>query len=205
MVILMVTRETALKNYISVLRFIMDEYNKMIPLVFSTPCIDYDSKTFFKEKDPFKIVLQWNTFFRRNMHFFYSFIVEDDINYFETLITKNNFDRSIFEDDLIFFIKSCKEFNYIYSEIKYIEDINSLDVQSVVEKSVEISNLLKHLKINRDWFMSKLDFKYPKLFFMPNVIHNLAGCLYHEAPNLMFNREVETSIMYYLLDMVPPY
>lgn len=197
----MVNKETALKNYINVLRFVMDEYENILQKVFSTPCLNYDSNNIFNEVDDFKIVLKWNTFFRKNMKVFYSRIVEDHIKYFESLILKNKFDLDIFENNLNFFKDRCQSFNDIYSKTRYVleEDIKFLNINNTVEEALSISNDLNHIQFRRDWLMSNLDFTYPKLFFVPNVIKNKAESLYHNAPNMMKNRDFESRLREYLL------
>lgn len=197
----MVSKETALKNYISVLKFIMEEYENILQVVFSNPCINYDNNNIFNEKDNFKIVLKWNTFFRRNMKVFYSRIVEDQIDYFESLIIKNKFDNNKFEIDLQYFKDRCQNFNSIYSKIEYISEsnINLLNINDTIKNTLFISNQLKHIQFRRDWLMSNLDFKHPKLFFMPNVIKNKAENLYHNAPNIMKNRDFESHLRFYFI------
>jgi hypothetical protein len=195
----MVTKEIALKNYVSVLRFIMEEYNKILPEVFAMPCLKYKSNTFFDETDPFKLVLQWNYFFRKNMKFFYLRVVEDDLEYFEGLILNNSFDKSLFEDDLNYFKESCSKFKQFDSEIQFIKDVSLLSVNETVKNTLTIYNEFKLISLNKNWFMSDLDFKHPKKFYMPHTLYNLASSLVYNSPDLVFSQRVEAHIRDFLL------
>lgn len=195
----MVTKEIALENYVSVLRFIMEEYDKILPEVFSMPCLNYKSNTFFDETDPFKLVLQWNYFFRKNMKFFYLRVVADDLDYLETMVSSNKFNDILFRDNFNYLRNSCNNFKQIESDIQFISDIKSLPVEETVKNTLSVYNKFKVIQMNRNWFMSNLEFKHPKKFYMPHTIYNLANSLSYSSPDIIFSSRVENHIREYLL------
>lgn len=196
----MVSKEKAFENYICILKYISEEYNKILPEVFEMNYLKYKPNKFFDENDPFKLVLQWNFFFRNNMKIFYLRIVEDELKYLESIISNNKFNENLFNDKLNYLKMSCEHFKEIESKNKNDFDTKHLSVEDTVKNTLSVYNKFKLIQMNRVWFMNNLDFKYSKKFYMPNTIYNLANSLNYSSPDIIFSKRVENHIREYLLE-----
>lgn len=195
-------KEEALKNYISLVRFIIDSYDKITDRVFQTPCLYYKPGKFKEEKDPFKIILQWNMFYRKNMKYFYNDFVRDGIPLIKKFINKNKLELSNFIDDLNYFESSYKQYDLLYEKISFVNDIDILDVKSTVAETLDIFNAFKNIQFFTCEFTRNLDLKFEKKFYQSQIFHNLSNQIYWHCPDILFSRGIEVSINNYIFEIL---
>ena len=198
----MVSKEEALKNYISLLKFLISSYDAITDKVYSTPCLDYKDDCFFKEKEPFKIILQWNMFYRKNIYYFYKNSVTSDIDIITSFINKNNIDINKFKNDLFFLKSKCDSYFLLHKNIICMEDFSLLNIKETVYETVEIFNDFKNIKYNTNQFRENLDLEFKKKFYQFQLFENLANNIKYKHPNLSFSIGVKSKISDFIFELI---
>jgi len=198
----MVSKEEALKNYISLLKFLISNYDDITDKVYSTPCLDYKDDSFFKEEDPFKIILQWNMFYRKNIYYFFKNSVSSDIDIINQFINKNNINIDKFKNDLNFLKNKCDSYFLLHKNIICIEEISLLNIKETVSETIEIFNDFKNIKHNTNQFRLSLDLKFKKKFYQFQIFENLANNIKYKHPNISFSIGVKSKISDFIFELV---
>lgn len=198
----MVSKEEALKNYISLLKFLISNYDDITDKVYSTPCLDYKDDYFFKEEDPFKIILQWNMFYRKNIYYFFKNSVSSDIDIINQFINKNNINIDKFKNDLNFLKNKCDSYFLLHKNIICIEEISLLNIKETVSETIEIFNDFKNIKHKTNQFRLSLDLKFKKKFYQVQIFENLANNIKYKHPNISFSIGVKSKISDFIFELV---
>lgn len=198
----MVSKEQALINYISLIKFVIEKFETLTEKIYSSPCIDYKINDFFKEKDPFKIILQWNMFYRKDHRNFYYFRVKEGIEIIKKFSEKNKIVIPNLNEDLKYFEDMYERSELLYKNINFIKDIENLNKREVVENTLEIFNDLKNIKFFTCEFYRNLDLKFPKKFYQFQTFHNEAESIFWHNPDILFSRRIEVEINSYIFQMI---
>lgn len=198
----MVSKEQALMNYMSLIKFLISNYDELTDKIYSTPCLNYKDNCFFEETDPFKIVLQWNMFYRKNIYYFYKHSVIDDVDIINKFIKKNNLEINKFKSDLDFLKQKCEENFLLYENAICTSDYSDLNVKETVAETMDIFNDLKNMSFQTQQFKRYLDLEFKKRFYQFQIFKNLAGSMKYRQPNLAFSIGVKTKISDFIFDLI---
>jgi len=198
----MVSKEQAIKNYISLIKFLIEKYESVSKKVYELPCLNYKKDDFFKEKDPLKVVLQWNMFYRNDIDYFYKFKLNYDIEIIKEFIFKNKLDINIFQKDLDFIKDKSKNFKLSEENIININDLEILDINNTVNKTLEVFDDFKNITYKTTEFKNKLDFSYKKRFYQFKIFENLAEDVIYNYPKLSYSNRIIAEINSFLSDFV---
>jgi hypothetical protein len=198
----MVSKEQAIKNYISLIKFLIEKYESVSKKVYELPCLNYKKDDFFKEKDPLKVLLQWNMFYRNDIDYFYKFKLNYDIEIIKEFIFKNKLDINIFQKDLDFMNDKLKNFKLSEENIININDLEILDIKNTVNKTLEVFDDFKNITYKTTEFKNKLDFSYKKRFYQFKIFENLAEDLIYNYPKLSYSNRIIAEINSFLSDFV---
>lgn len=198
----MVSKEQALINYISLVKSVMKKFEKLEERVYSSPCLNYKHGKFFEEKDPFKIVLQWNMFYRHNYRCFYHFIVKDGINLIKKFAKKNKIDIKKLNNELKDFEESYKKSELMFKNITFIENTKNLNEKEIVKETLELFNEFKNIQFFTCEFVRNLDLKYTKRFYQFQLFQIESESIYWNYPDNLFNRRIEVEINSYIFKMI---
>lgn len=198
----MVSKEQAIKNYISLIKFLIEKYESVSKKVYELPCLNYKKDDFFKEKDPLKVLLQWNMFYRNDIDYFYKFKLNYDIEIIKEFIFKNKLDINIFQKDLDFMNDKLKNFKLSEENIININDLEILDIKNTVNKTLEVFDDFKNITHKTTEFKNRLDFSYKKRFYQFKIFENLAEDLIYNYPKLSYSNRIIAEINSFLSDFV---
>ncbi len=198
----MVSKEQAIKNYISLIKFLIEKYENINKKVYELPCLNYKKEEFFKEKDPFKIVLQWNMFFRKDIDYFYKFKLNYDIEIIKEFIFKNKLDINVFQKDIDYIKDKSINFKLSDKNILNINNLEILDIKNTVNKALEVFDDFKNITYKTNEFKSKLDFSYKKRFYQFKIFENLSENVLYNHPDIYFSIRIKTSIRNFIFDLI---
>lgn len=198
----MVSKEQALKNYITLNMFLIKSYDELKDKIYSTPCLNYKDSCFFEENEPFKIILQWNMFYRKNIYFFYKNKIKNDIDIINSFIKKNKIDTNIFEKDLDFLRNKCEEYFLLYENIVFVEDCSKLNIKETVCETLDIFNDFKNINYQVKQLVNKLDFDFKKRFYQFKIFKNLSENVIYNHPDIYFSTKIKTSIRNFIFDLI---
>lgn len=198
----MVSKEQAIKNYISLIKFLIEKYESVSKKVYELPCLNYKKDDFFKEKDPLKVLLQWNMFYRNDIDYFYKFKLNYDIEIIKEFIFKNKLDINIFQKDLDFIKDKSKNFKLSEENIVNINNLEILDIKNTVNKTLEVFDDFKNITYKTTEFKNRLDFSYKKRFYQFKIFKNLAEDLIYNYPKLSYSNRIIAEINSFLSDFV---
>ncbi len=198
----MVSKEQAIKNYISLIKFLIDKYEKISEEVYELPCLNYKKEEFFKEKDPFKIVFQWNMFFRKDIDYFYKFKLNYDIEIIKEFILKNKLDINVFQKDLDYIKDKSINFKLSDKNILNINNLEILNIENTVNRTLKVFEDFKNITYKTTEFKNKLDFSYKKRFYQFKIFENLADDLIYNYPKLSFSNRISAEINSFLYDFI---
>lgn len=198
----MVSKEQAIKNYISLIKFLIDKYEKISEEVYELPCLNYKKEEFFKEKDPFKIVLQWNMFFRKDIDYFYKFKLNYDIEIIKEFIFKNKLDINVFQKDIDYIKDKSINFKLSDKNILNINNLEILNIENTVNRTLKVFEDFKNITYKTTEFKNKLDFSYKKRFYQFKIFENLADDLIYNYPKLSYSNRISAEINSFLYDFI---
>lgn len=198
----MVSKEEALRNYVSLIRCLIVGCESIVYRIYNTPCIYYKSKDFFNEKDPFKIMLQWNMFYRKNIKSFSNYGIKESIKTINKFSQKNKIDISDLAADLDYFKSISEKYDFMYKNIKFIENIDELDVNSTVSETLDIFNKLRYIEYHNLNFIDDLDLDFEKKFYQTNLLKKEASYIYRKYPDTLFCRTINLEVSEYTLNII---
>lgn len=198
----MVSKEESLRNYVSLIKCLIVGYESIVYRIYNTPCIYYKTKYFFEEKDHFKMILQWNMFYRKNIKSFSNCCIKESLKIITNFSKQNRIDISDLKGELDYFKSISEKYDFMYKNIKFIESIDELDVKSTVSETLDIFNKLKYIEYHNLNFIDDLDLDFEKKFYQTNLLKKEASYIYRKYPDTLFCRTINLEVSEYTLNII---